>query len=556
MPIIKHQGRSHVITGVKLDAFSVKLALVELTGLLPREMKLVCKGKTLKGDDEVPADATLMLLHQRPATGASYSIDFHEIITGQRRRDILARAEMSHDDLVQLALRSLNLAAGDEDVCLRFYLPHISMLMRVDLTLADYATALPEGRNLQLYLVPCPRGLRSDKPTSEPQAVARAEEEAAHERWRAQVEAEAEALQLALGRMMALPPSLLETEAAEGAAEPDSARADSAASRAACEEARARAACEAAGVPTRIRTGLMAAPEDLELLHPPSDVLAELAALEEYENDMRDLSAMPYAQARELLVAAEEARFEERCALLVSSLPASLLAADPVAAALSPRQRSPHRSPRPPTTPRTGPGGRGAAGWPAGPRHSRILARSPRASPSMAPSMAPMDLCVSFSAAELIAIEAAAAATASSLGASSCYTASFEGDEAASSAAAVSAIADGLCCAIDDEQLLSASAGRLVLPESVLSDARAAGNSSSSGSGGGTVPSRKRLYCKGCDCRLPLTATCTSVCQCGDLFCGRCMHEHPCSFDRHQRQQRRLKEENPKMTPPKLDRLG
>ena len=229
MPIIKHQGRSHVITGVKLDAFSVKLALVELTGLLPREMKLVCKGKTLKGDDEVPADATLMLLHQRPATGASYSIDFYEIITGQRRRDILARAEMSHDDLVQLALRSLKLAAGDEDVCLRFYLPHISMLMRVDLTLADYATALPEGRNLQLYLVPCPRGLRSDKPTSEPQAVARAEEEAAHERWRAQVEAEAEALQLALG-MMALPPSLLETETAEGAAEADSARADSAAS--------------------------------------------------------------------------------------------------------------------------------------------------------------------------------------------------------------------------------------------------------------------------------------------------------------------------------------
>ena len=553
MPTIKHQGRSHVITGVKLDAFSVKLALVELTGLLPREMKLVCKGKTLKGDDEVPADATLMLLHQRPATGASYSIDVHEIITGQRRRDVLARAEMSHDDLVQLALRSLKLAAGDEDVCLRFYLPHISMLMRVDLTLADYATALPEGRNLQLYLVPCPPGLRSDKPTSEPQSVARAEEEAAHERWRAQVEAEAEALQLALGRMMALPPSLLETEAAESAAE-----ADSAASRAASEKVRARAACEAAGVPTRIRTGLMAAPEDLELLHPSSEVLAELASLEEYENGMRDLSAMPYAQARELLVAAEEARFEERCALLVSSLPASLLAAAPVAAPASP-QRSPHRSPRPPSTPRTGPGGRGAAGWPAaagpaGPRHSRILARSPRA----APSMAPMDLCVSFSAAELMAIEAAAGASSSSHGASSCYTASFEGDEAASSAAAVSAIADGLCCAIDDEQLLSgasASAGRLVLPESVLSDARAAGNSSSSSSGG-TAPSRKRLYCKGCDCRLPLTATCTSVCQCEELFCGRCMHEHPCSFDRHQRQQRRLKEENPKMTPPKLDRLG
>ena len=290
MPTIKHQGRSHVITGVKLDAFSVKLALVELTGLLPREMKLVCKGKTLKGDDEVPAAATLMLLHQRPATGASYSIDVHEIITGQRRRDVLARAEMSHDDLVQLALRSLKLAAGDEDVCLRFYLPHISMLMRVDLTLADYATALPEGRNLQLYLVPCPPGLRSDKPTSEPQSVARAEEEAAHERWRAQVEAEAEALQLALGRMMALPPSLLETEAAESAAE-----ADSAASRAASEKVRARAACEAAGVPTRIRTGLTAAPEDLELLHPSSEVLAELASLEEYENGMRDLSAMPYA---------------------------------------------------------------------------------------------------------------------------------------------------------------------------------------------------------------------------------------------------------------------
>ena len=63
----------------------------------------------------------------------------------------------------------------------------------------------------------------------------------------------------------------------------------------AMEKVRARAACEAAGVPTRIRTGLTAAPEDLELLHPSSEVLAELASLEEYENGMRDLSAMPYA---------------------------------------------------------------------------------------------------------------------------------------------------------------------------------------------------------------------------------------------------------------------
>ena len=115
MPTIKHKGRAHVIPGAA-DAFSIKLALVELTGLLPREMKLVCKGKTLKGDDEVGTDATLMLLHQRPATGASYTIDLHEIITGQRRQGVLARAEMSHDDLIQLALRSLRLSTGDEDL--------------------------------------------------------------------------------------------------------------------------------------------------------------------------------------------------------------------------------------------------------------------------------------------------------------------------------------------------------------------------------------------------------------------------------------------------------
>jgi len=340
---VKYQGKVlKIASGL---AFEVKLAASPLTGLSPRAMKLLHKGKVLASADTVPANATLMLLRQPDAAGQSVTIDLHEIVTGAAHLGVRVPAAATHDELVDHALRMLNLSTDGEAVCLRFYLPHLGSLMRVDLTLADYAAGTPEGKRLVVFLVPCPPGLRNDAATSEAEALARAEEVAAHARLRAQAEAEAEAeaVQIALQQMM-LPPSLVEAAALEE--ESSSAKRSgepAAATAGASEEDNARAACEAAGVPTRIRTGLMPAAEDVPFTPPSAELVAELEALEAYDAEMRELGAMPYAQAREMLIGLEESRLEERCAMLVSSLPA-VLAED--AHAYGP---PPHESPLPST---------------------------------------------------------------------------------------------------------------------------------------------------------------------------------------------------------------
>jgi len=126
-------------------------------------------------------------------------------------------------------------------------------------------------------------------------------------------------------------------------------------------------------------------------------------------------------------------------------------------------------------------------------------------------------------------------------------------------------MAHGLCGSIEDELLheLELSAGgsaRLQLPEPLLAEALPQALPTAPGAPeSATAPSvaaRKRPRCMACNCRLPLTATCASACQCGEIFCGHCMHAHECSFDYRGREQRKLKDDNPNMAPSKLERFG
>jgi len=65
----------------------------------------------------------------------------------------------------------------------------------------------------------------------------------------------------------------------------------------------------------------------------------------------------------------------------------------------------------------------------------------------------------------------------------------------------------------------------------------------------------RKLCCKTCECRLPLTAATTSSCACGELFCASHMHAHECPFDFRAREQQKLAKSNPKVENSKLDRL-
>jgi len=167
----------------------------------------------------------------------------------------------------------------------------------------------------------------------------------------------------------------------------------------------------------------------------------------------------------------------------------------------------------------------------------------------------------------------ASAAPSAAPSAASTYTASTStvGDEPWDGATSAAFGADGavdappplLCSAADDDDAvlpeLSASVAARIsradakLPPSMLPEGFGA-----EGGGGAPPPSatRKRPRCKACNLRLPLTATCASACQCGDIFCARHLHAHDCSFDYHSREQHKLAEDNPKMAPSKLERLG
>lgn len=513
----------------------IKFSLSMDTPLAPREMKLIHRGKVLGNDDRVPPGATLMLMRQ-PAPRdepTTITVDFHEIVTGISATHVAAPAAASHDDLVQLALSSLHMCLDDgEACCLRFYLPHVGSLMRADLCPADYAIGLPAGRRLCLYLIPAPPELAPDALTKPMSAEA---EEAAQRRLRLQAEAEAEAVRLAVRQMMTLP---LEDEAAEaaeaaetaGSADLESAATSKGGKAAPTAEEAARAACEAALVPSRIRTGLVADPDDVHVVAPaPSELLAELEAFEAYDAELREVSSLPYAEARAMLVAAEEARLEERCAQLLWQTAAEEADAAAMAAGVvepsSPRLGSPLRPP----TPRTQPA---AAKWgEARPSGATGLFRTPSSRRSRAErvGLAPLpmaDLSASLSA-------SSDASEPTSLELSAVSSAAF-------------ALPDSICHVIDDD--LSEGSTPLLLADALPAAATAAATATAA------ARKPKRPRCKTCDCTLPLTATCSSTCGCGDIFCARHMHAHDCIVDYHAREQRKLQEDNPKMQPSKVER--
>lgn len=472
------------------SAFALKLSLSTCTPLAPSEMRLIHRGKTLGADEHVQPGATLMLTRMPAPTGEAPTlvVDVFEIVTGMSSVGLRAPASSGHEDLVELALSALKMSTEGESCCMRLYLPHVGSLMRADLTLADYAAGLAAGRRMALYLVPCPPELCADASSV---AVSAEAEAAAQQRLQQQADAEAEAIRLAVRHMMTINPlSSVESMAEEEEEDKTSTCAPT-------EEEQAAAACEAALVPARIRTGLVPAADDIQIVHAPAELLADLEAFEAYDAEVRELAALPYAQAREMLVAAEEARLEERCALLIRTLPELGDSVGAVDAPASPCSSTPSAKSRP-----RGEGlRRQQPRWPrAAERRTERAVWKPVAS-----------------------AEAASAA-----------------DDSEVLNAVEWSAANGAICRVVDDELAEVSTGSLMLPDALPS----------------ATAARKRPRCKACNCRLPLTAACGSTCQCGDLFCARHMHAHDCIVDYRSREQRKLQEDNPKLEASKLERLG
>eukprot|EP00325_Prymnesiales_sp_UTEX-LB-985_P029700 CAMPEP_0174722510 /NCGR_PEP_ID=MMETSP1094-20130205/38646_1 /TAXON_ID=156173 /ORGANISM="Chrysochromulina brevifilum, Strain UTEX LB 985" /LENGTH=437 /DNA_ID=CAMNT_0015923385 /DNA_START=71 /DNA_END=1384 /DNA_ORIENTATION=+ len=417
---------------------SVKTALAELTGLSIGEMKLVSRGKVLSEESQVQANSKLMLLR---VANPIQKLTIRDIISGRESR-ITCDLTSKHDELTKKALKALGLPPDAETgTCLRLYLPHVASLMRIDLTLADYFNA-QAGSSVErhVYLVPCAPGLSLDAAASaEAVAEAARAEVAAAAAARAQIEAQMKA-------------ELLRHAAELSASIVDHANSDE-------QSSSAPSSAASSLVPTRIRTGLMPSMEDIQVVPVPTQALADLEAFEAYDLEMRTLSELPAAAARELMVAAEEARLEERCAMLVSTLelPCEALTESPIAR---------------PGTPV--PQGRSYQGLVSGKIGAGLVE---------------------------------------------------EGLDDHSEGCMSCAAAEG-------------SDAPISLPQSIKPTGTA-----------------RKLSCKACGCRLPLTAATTSSCACGDVFCAAHMHEHSCDFDFHGREQQKLAKANPKVENSKLERM-
>lgn len=420
MPTINVKFGARTLTAASGTAAAVKTALTEPTGLSVLDMRLVSRGKVLSDAAQVASGAKVMLL--RCSAAKKHHLTIRDIISGRDAKVDVA-VNCSHDDLTEIALTALGLPPEAEvGTCLRLYLPHVTSLMRIDLTLADYAGATV------VYLVPCAPGLRLDSAASaEAVAEATRAEMAAAAAARAQIEATVET-------------ELLRYASASFAEEADS-----------DEQAPSSSSpSSAALVPARIRTGLMPSMDDIQVVPVPLQALIELDAFEAYDAEMRELSALPAETARELMVAAEEARLEERCAMLVSTL-------EPAAEGGTER----------------------SAARPGTPVHCK-----PHLGLQTHPGLQSFDdlseVCMSC----------------------------VEGMDSAVS-----------------------------LPASIK------------------PTSARKLRCKSCACRLPLTAATTAGCACGDVFCASHMHAHECPFDFRSREQDKLAKANEKVESSKLERM-
>ena len=543
--VVKHGKEQHTIEAkTSVLASDLKVALEPLTSLNVAEMKLVLRGKKVADGDTVPLGTKLMLIKCQAAR-TTVKLHLREIITGRSRPGVEAPVSLPHDEVVELALKTLQVST-DGEACLRLFLPHVKTLMRVDLALSDYVTsATSNDDGLEIFLVPAMPGLRPDVgPSAEDIAAEHKAQQRMHE-----LEMEMEATGYAMGTL--LPPSIVEsvaetsllealrqqqTEDTEDGAESLSsagaaygAAAKAEANEEGSETAPLRPPSHAPGpaafaprppsppaqpkslVPHTIRTGLM---PDLEEMAPvPSELLAELEAYEEYESEMRELARMPYAEARALMVATEEARLEERCVLLVETLKApiggggltlaqsladlpSVQAGEPIAEAGSVWSEA-----RPSVLEISSSAGRRAR-----PGHSPA---TPRAS--------------------------------SKCGWPALRGSSFTSSDYDGADSSLASSAEGFCHLVgecDDSGTSVADASPALVQIPAATAHKAAG---------------ARPRCKTCDLRLPLTAR-TAGCKCGGVFCSTHMHAHDCSFDYRGSEQRKLEKANPKCEPSKLER--
>ena len=314
---VKYGAKTYALPAGAVAA--VKRALSSPTGLVPAEMKLLSKGKVVKSGETVAPGAKLMLVKQAPFARL-ITCRIVEIVTGSSSSPVHVPASASHDDIVEIALKALGVSADNDACTLRLFLPHIGSLMRVDFSLSEYIPVTGDADSealFEIFLVPCAKGLRSDAVVDEEAmaAATKAELEAAAAS-RAHMEAELEAAVLreaVSASAPLLPPSIVEAAEEEAAAAASS-------TGAAPSSSSSSSYSSASLVPAKIRTGLMASLDEVQMVPVPVEVLAELEAYDAYDAEMRQLAQLPYAQARELMVAAEEARLEERCAALVASL--------------------------------------------------------------------------------------------------------------------------------------------------------------------------------------------------------------------------------------------
>lgn len=535
--LVKYRSNTHSIPAGSADG--IKDALGALTGLTRTEMKLICSGKVLADADEVAAGVKLMLMRVAPRI-ATLRLAVREIVTGRLAPDVEVLPSMKHDDLISTLVKALLLPPCDEQTEVRIFLPHLGVLMRPDLALADYQMP-SNGQPIGIFAVPCPKAPEPEQVTQiahelkaasaqfEEQALSPEEATlalqelavhataslsphdalAVHEALQAMLPAadddkpaadSAEAASAkptgpasapppAPSASFVLPPSLVDVA-------PTPSTAEVAASSSSTSE-RASAKATASLVPTRIRTGLMPAHDELPPVSIDRPVASLLAAeLEAYEK----ACAPPTAEEWEAYVTHEETRLEERCADLIASLVPSL-PSPPLA-----RRREAKRG-----------FGAGARGRMRRSRSAPLIARgsSAKAQLSQSARRATSDL-------DLFA-SSSTTTTSSNF--------AFSEDEEA----------------IFDETSLCQE----VLCQEVLCQEMDGPPHLPKGGKGGKV---KGIACKGCGGRLPLTA-CATACKCGDNLCAKCSFDHCCPFDYKSKHESKLREENPKMEGPKLERM-
>lgn len=557
---VKYMGQAH--SAPAGDARALKLALVAPTGLASDAMKLIRSGKVLADADVVAAGAKVMLMRCAPPPPEFLRLSVREIVTGRLAPGLKVAPATTHDQLVAVIVKALALPPCDEQTEVRIFLPEHNVLMRQDLSLADYPLSSPAaGRDIDIFAVPCPK-------TPDPQQAAQLAQElreaaaaelTPHEASHALQELaahasatmaphDAHAMRTALGALLAppageageaggeaavgaagtfmLPPSLADAadgEAAGGLVEVTPSTAESVGRCSGGGEG-ARRPSGASLVPTRLRSGLMPAhdePPPVSIERPLASLLA--AELEAYEQ----ACAPPTAEEWAAYVSHEEERLEGRCADLIRSLRPS---------------RPPPRAPPKRRAPRRMAGtleaGFATDGIPrrtARPRRSRsaphLATRAPRRS-------AEHEMYFSSSASSATSADSPSSAASLPLLfgeeeewmllAAECA----ECEDAEAEAAAEGAERFAAACAVGH----AAGDGAAEMPK---------------GGAGGKVHGSA---CRSCGCRLPLTA-CAAACRCGHTFCPTHMHEHACCFDYKSAHNAKVRKDNPKLEGPKLERM-